>query len=44
MLAFIESLVVDLVGAFLEILSESIIYDLSYLVSEVVSKNKICEG
>ena len=38
MLAFIESLVVGLAGAFLEILFEGIIYGLSYLLSGVVSK------
>ncbi len=38
MLAFIESLVAGLVGAFLEILFEGVVYGLSYLVSGAVSK------
>ncbi len=38
MLAFIESLAAGLVGAFLEILFEGVVYGLSYLVSGAVSK------
>ena len=38
MLAFIESLVAGLAGAFLEILFEGVVYGLSYLASGAVSK------
>ena len=38
MLAFIESLVIGLAGALIEILFEGIIYGLSYLVTGVISK------